>query len=1007
MEISKLSARLSVEGLHEAQSHLGSFDKSLKQSSGSLGAFGAAAGHAAVVGVAALGAAVAAVGGYAVKSAADFEQSMSGIKAVSGATVTEMQGLTTLAMKLGADTVFSAGEAAKGIEELIKGGLSIQDVMSGAAEATLNLATAGGVSLTDAAEIAANAMAMFRIQGSGMAHVADMIAGAANASSLSVIDFKYSLASVGAVAALVGQNFDSTAVAIALMGKNGLKGMDAGTSLKTMLMNLQPTTKTGMAAMQQLGLVTLDTAAMMDEARKRGLSLGGSIEDVGERLFASITGWKEGQKITDKQTKAWQTAQKELHLMSNAFINADGSFKDMRGVAGALQKALAGLTDAEKEAALQAIFGSDAIRAAAILAREGAAGYDEMADSMGKVTAASVAAERLNNLKGSMEQLKGSVETAGIALGTAFLPFLRKMTDSATSTVNSWLPWINTEGPKLAQTFTNVATGVSELARSVASGDLDGFLIKLNLLTGVDLWNLVKGAQSLGDTFAKGGFGAAAQQIQGWLQGEWAKIDWGAVWAGTQNAAAGMLGGLQDLLFGGLEKGGAGQAAVRTGGIAKWIQDTFASIPWGDIWQGVKSTAGDIWGGLLNVLLGEENKDVGQSASRVGGVISSIQNAFAGINWSATVTAIGNGFTTALTQINIDVTAVTASLTERLKGVSGAEGGKWIGDRILEAVRGVVADPKQLALVVTGPFGIGLAETLKAAEWLTGPLEQMTRIGAELVGALGARLNEGVSEIVANFFASLKGDIGRMWNTPGILGPAILPIPGVDPNPDHIDAGTGRKRAAGGPVSAGDLFLVGEKGPELFVPKTAGSIIPNGAFTAAAAGAGPNVDTSTILGMTTVSVAAFRSALDAATSSLRGLLTPSASISANALSTMTTAATAATARWNVDPWAEGKGYPQSMRKPSPSIDPYVQGQGYPEWMRKPSPEAGYMPPAWTPAPQTDPRLASAIERLVAGDQTQKPTTINLTINAPNSDPNAIATVVVERMRSLGLSPAGA
>src|SRR5262252_5191619 len=65
----------------------------------------------------------------AVKSAADFEQTMSGVKAVSGATADEMSQLSGLALQLGKDTSFSASEAASGLEELVKGGLSIPDIM--------------------------------------------------------------------------------------------------------------------------------------------------------------------------------------------------------------------------------------------------------------------------------------------------------------------------------------------------------------------------------------------------------------------------------------------------------------------------------------------------------------------------------------------------------------------------------------------------------------------------------------------------------------------------------------------------------------------------------------------------------------------------------------------------------------------------------------------------------------------------------------------------------------
>jgi TP901 family phage tail tape measure protein len=367
-------------------------DKGLDQGEASAKGFG----KAASVAVAGVGLALVGVGagfGAAVSAAAGFEQTMSGVKAVSGASAEELAQLSGLALQLGNDTSFSASEAALGLEELVKGGVAIPDIMNGAAQATLNLAAAGGVSLPDAAEIAANAMAMFSLKGSDMAMVADQIAGAANASSLSVGDFKMSLGAVGAVANLAGQSFQDTATAIALMGAAGIKGSDAGTSLKTMLMNLTPTTDRQAGAMQKLGLLTADGA--------------------------------------------------------NKFLDAQGNFKSLRDISGELSKALEGLSESEKTMALEAIFGSDAIRAGAVLTKAGAEGFDTMAASMNKVTAAGVAAERLNNFNGSLEQLKGSVETAAITLGLAFLPMLKSAADALTGLVNAAIPLIETYGPQL------------------------------------------------------------------------------------------------------------------------------------------------------------------------------------------------------------------------------------------------------------------------------------------------------------------------------------------------------------------------------------------------------------------------------------------------------------------------------------------------------------------------------------------------------------------------------
>jgi len=341
------------------------------------------------LGLLAVGAAGVAAFGFAIKKAADFEESMSGIKAVSGATETQMESLRKKALKLGADTVFSAGEASGAMEELAKSGLSVEDILNGAADATVNLAAAGEIGLPEAATIAANAMNQFGLSAEQLPHVADLIAGAANASSIDVADFGLSLQQAGAVANLTGLSFDDAALAITAMGNAGIKGSDAGTSLKTFLSNLQPVTEKQIDLFDKLGL-TIDANAT------------------------------------------------SMNTTGNAFFDAQGKVKPMREIADQLSTALLGMSDQQKSATLEMLFGSDAIRAAAIIAEEGSAGFDTLAGSMGEVTAADVAATRLDNFNGSLEQLKGSLETAAIQVGTMFLPALRDIVDQGTEWVNKF-----------------------------------------------------------------------------------------------------------------------------------------------------------------------------------------------------------------------------------------------------------------------------------------------------------------------------------------------------------------------------------------------------------------------------------------------------------------------------------------------------------------------------------------------------------------------------------------
>ncbi len=379
---------------------LSSFNSGMNQVSGSLRTFGSASTRVGSTLTKGLTLPIIGVAAACIKTAADFEAGMSSIKAVSGATGKEMQQLEALALKAGADTKYSAKEAAAGIEELIKAGVSVTDILNGGLMGALNLAAAGDLELADSAEIASTVLNAFRKDALSVAQAADILAGAANASATDVGELKYGLSMVSAVASGVGLSFKDTATGLAVFAQNGLKGSDAGTSLKTMLLNLSPTTDKATKMFAKFGLVT-----------------------------------KSGSSI---------------------FYDAKGNLKGLGDIADILKTKLGGLNAEARQQALKQMFGTDAIRAANILFNEGAVGVQKMQDAMMKVKAADVANEKMNNLKGSIEQLKGSIETLMIVAGKAFLPYLKKIADAATQLVNSFMN-LSPETKKMIMMIVGIA----------------------------------------------------------------------------------------------------------------------------------------------------------------------------------------------------------------------------------------------------------------------------------------------------------------------------------------------------------------------------------------------------------------------------------------------------------------------------------------------------------------------------------------------------------------------
>ena len=346
---------LVIKARNEAQAALAAVKgdlQSLSQAAQGVGGQLKSAGKAltgAGVGMSAgITAPVAAIGTAALLSAADFEQAMNVMQQVSGATEGQMASLQAQALQLGAETSFSAGEAAQAMLELSKAGLSASEV-SAAIGGTLDLAAAGGLGLAQAAEISANAVNVFGLGADQTTNIANMLAAAANASSVEVTDLAQGMQMAGSVFASSGQSVDSLTTALALMGNAGIKGSDAGTSLKTMLMRLSAPTDDAAAVLGDLGV---------------------------------------------------------------AVYNTDGSMRSFEGILGDLTTATSGLTDEQRNMALTTVFGADAIRAVNILTAAGVSGWDNMAGAVGTAGAASAVAEaRMKGISGAIEYVKGSIDS--------------------------------------------------------------------------------------------------------------------------------------------------------------------------------------------------------------------------------------------------------------------------------------------------------------------------------------------------------------------------------------------------------------------------------------------------------------------------------------------------------------------------------------------------------------------------------------------------------------------
>lgn len=316
-------------------------------------------------GIAAAGIAATALGVAAVRMAADFDAGMSTVQANTGASADEMSLLRQAAIDAGADTVYSATDAADAINELGKAGMSTSDILSGGLNGALDLAASDGMEVAEAAELMSSAMAQFNLTGADATRIADALAAGAGKAQGSARDLGYALQQSGMVANSFGISMEETVGTLTSFANAGMTGSDAGTSLKSMLIALANPTKKAQNLMDELGISAYD---------------------------------------------------------------AQGNFIGLKALAGQLQTQMSGLTQAQRNQALATIFGSDAIRAANVLYNEGADGIADWTKKVSDSGyAAQQAAAKNDNLRGDLENLSGSFESMMIKLGEGGQGPLRKL----------------------------------------------------------------------------------------------------------------------------------------------------------------------------------------------------------------------------------------------------------------------------------------------------------------------------------------------------------------------------------------------------------------------------------------------------------------------------------------------------------------------------------------------------------------------------------------------------
>lgn len=337
------------------------------------------------------------VGTAAVKVTADFDSAMSEVAAISGATGDELDQLRDKALEMGSKTQFSATESAEAMKYMAMAGWDTQQMMDGLA-GVMNAAAASGEDLGTVSDILTDGLTAFGMAASESGRMADVLTAAATSSNTTIgllgETFKYTAPVCGALKI----SLEDCALATGLMANAGIKGSQAGTTLRTGLTNLINPSSSVAKAMEQYGV-------------------------------------------------ALQT-------------NADGS-ANLSATMQVLRDKLGGLSETERAAALAAIFGSDAVSGWSAVVTASDDDFNSLADAIANSTgkAEEIANLKLDNLSGQLTILKSTVEGIAVQIGDILTPTVSGIVDKLQSCATAF-SGLDDSTKKTIVTIAGVAAAV-------------------------------------------------------------------------------------------------------------------------------------------------------------------------------------------------------------------------------------------------------------------------------------------------------------------------------------------------------------------------------------------------------------------------------------------------------------------------------------------------------------------------------------------------------------------
>lgn len=371
------------KGLKDAEGDAKGFGDKLKSGLGTAAKVGAAA-------MAAAGTAVIAFGTDAVKTGETFDASMAQVAATMGMTMDELQTqvgtaetsfghfegtLREFAQYMGANTAFSASQAADALNYMALAGYDAQTAMNMLPN-VLNLAAAGGIELASASDMVTDAQSALGLSLDETSELVDKMAKASSKSNTSVAQLGEAMLTIGGTAKNLTGGTTELATALGILADNGIKGSEGGTALRNILLSLTPKSEAAADAMERIGMNAYD-------------------------------------------------ANGEMRPLSEIFADMNDAMKDM--------------STEERQNTLAAIFNKVDLKSVNALMATNVTRWDDLSDAINDASgaAAAMADTQLDNLAGDITLFQSALEGAKIAVSDELTPTIREFVQFGSEAVST------------------------------------------------------------------------------------------------------------------------------------------------------------------------------------------------------------------------------------------------------------------------------------------------------------------------------------------------------------------------------------------------------------------------------------------------------------------------------------------------------------------------------------------------------------------------------------------